>query len=144
MPNTPPRKPARQVPSGERIKQMLTPSMTGAMPDAAPTGAPPVSFRQAAMQNYPYKASDYTPEELARYGDVLLRDQYANSFPSRTDLSGEDYIALGLAGEGYRTTPAYAKQDSVYTAQRLIDERIAERRALMNDLMQKLNMRMGK
>lgn len=137
MPNTPPRKPARQVPSGERIKQMLTPSMTGAMPDAAPTGAPPASFQQAAMQNSPYNPYDYTPEELAQYRNMLMRDQFS-AFPSRTDVSGEFYNNM-FHNQDYRPGGSqYNRHDSLYTAQRLEDRRTADRAAMIADLMQKI------
>ena len=137
MPNIPPKKPFRQVPSSERLKQMLTGSMTGAMPAAAQSGAPPASFRQAAMQNSPYNPSDYTPEELAKYRDMLMRDQ-SSVFPSRTDVPGEFYNNMFHTKEYHPGGEQYARQDSLYTAQKLQDAEAMRRRAMINDLMQEL------
>ena len=138
MPNIPPQRPSRQVPSGERLKQLLTASMTKSMPNTGMDSAPPASFREAALRDYPYNPSDYRPEELARYEDMLFRNSYGNPFPSNTGMTGEDLIGSGLYGEGIRKDPRYARQDSLYTAQRLENAKASQRSAIINDLMEKL------
>ena len=131
MPNTPPKKSARQVPSGERIKQMLTPSMTSAMPAAASSGVAPSSFLQAVRQNDPYNLSDYTPEELAAYNNFRYdRRHTLGGYPIERD---PQYYTPG--------TTKYAMAESSYAARRLEEEAQAARNAELNAFYQSLGMR---
>lgn len=131
MPNIPPKKPSRQVPSGERLKQMLTGSMTEAMPGNVQTGAPLASFQQAVMQNSPYNPSDYTPEELAQYN--RFRYDPSNTLGGYPIERDPQYFTPG--------SEKYAIADSAYTAKRLEDEIRAARAKELKQFFNKLGMR---
>ena len=139
MPNVPPKKaPIARPPSNQRLKEMFSPGMVGAMPPSAMGGEPASSLRDYAMRDYEYNPQMYTPEER-RALQSMLNENKNRTFPDRDDVLGE-YYAGGMFGQGdsYRDTPAYARQDSLYEARKVQDASDLDRRAMLDNLMSKL------
>ena len=98
----------------------------------------PSSLRDYAMRDYQYSPQMYTSEERQAL-ESTLNENSRRTFPDRDDVSGE-YYAGGMFGQGdnYRNSPAYARQDSLYEAKKVQEASDLDRRAMLDNLMNKL------
>lgn len=125
MPNIPPKKPSRQVPSGERLKQMLTGSMTEAMPVSPLGNDAPEHLMEYAMRQYPYAPQQFAPEERQAYSNILSRNERA-ILPLPTDVPADYYDGFLNKYEGTVNNRHFRQGgrsrpyiDSLYSASRI-------------------------
>lgn len=144
MPNIPPKKPSRQVPSGERIKQMLTGSMVGAMPVSVPSTNAPEHLMEYAMRQYPYAPQQFSPEEKQAYSDVFSRNE-RSFLPLPTDVPADYYDGMFNKYDGTINNPHWRSGgkgrpfiDSLYTASRIEDAERAMNNADLSEFARRM------
>jgi hypothetical protein len=132
-----PTQPSRPVKSADRLRQMLAPRMM--TPDMTTPRRSPSSLDEAVMQQYPYSAQGYAPEEIMQYADLLNRNQSA-IFPARTDVPAS-YYGGGVFGEAdYQPgKPRAARQDSLYVGQKVVDDAVLQRQRDINEFVRRLD-----
>jgi len=140
MPNQGPK---RIVRPKKPIESLLTGGIRGAMPNPSTTPAIGGSMQDRVMQEYPYAQQQFTPEELMAYRNLLARNE-ASVFPDRTDVPASFYQGFFGSVGMQPGTPGAARQDSLYTAQKIDDARALERRNMLSDLMSRLGDVFGK
>jgi hypothetical protein len=141
MPNQSPKRIARPQ---KPIESLLTGGIRDAMPNPSITPAIGGSMRERVMQQYPYSEQQFTPEELAAYRSILANNS-TQVFPDRTDVPASFY--QGFWGGHQDMNPGTsnaARQDSLYTAQKIDDALALDRRKMLSDLMSRLGDVFGK
>ena len=132
-----PTQPSRPAKSTDRLRQMFAPRMV--TPEMTTPRRAPSSLDEYAVQQYPYAAQGYAPEEIMQYADLLGRNQSA-LFPARTDVPAS-YYGGGVFGEAaYKPgKPLAARQDSLYVGQKVVDDAVLQRQRDINDFVRRLD-----